>query len=42
MLRHLAQIGSELGCSRIVLHTRIDREQAHSFYEQKAKFDKKI
>ncbi|MCB0317324.1 MAG: GNAT family N-acetyltransferase [Bdellovibrionales bacterium] len=40
MMAELEKIARHSGCKRVQVHTRIDRELAQNFYENKAKFDK--
>ncbi len=38
MLAYLEQVARDTGCARIILHSRIERKDAHRFYESKGGF----
>ena len=39
MMQHLERVALESGCSRLLVHTRIEREQAQHFYERHMGFE---
>src|SRR5262249_49583689 len=41
IMKYAEELGRSLGCDRLILHSRLDRERAHSFYESKCGMERR-